>query len=127
MSLIEPPGWIIAFTPYSINSWTPSGKGKKASDAATESSNFSGTNSLALVQEILQLSNLLGWPDPMPIVDWLFAKTIALDFTNLQTLNANLRSSICFIDGFFFVTIFNFLSKSKLSDSCAKKEFPKKR
>ena len=40
---------------------------------------------------ISQLSNLLGWPDPIPIVDLSFTKTIALDFTNLQTLNANNR------------------------------------
>ena len=44
LSLIEPPGWMIAFTPDSINSSIPSGKGKKASDAATELDNFSGTN-----------------------------------------------------------------------------------
>ena len=34
---------------------------------------------------------LLGCPAPIPIVDLPFAKTIALDLTNLQILNANLR------------------------------------
>jgi len=48
-------------------------------------------NCKALLHAILQLSNLFGCPDPIPIIDLLFAKTIALDFTNLQILNANLR------------------------------------
>ena len=36
VSLIDPPGWTITLTPALINSLTPSEKGKKASDAATE-------------------------------------------------------------------------------------------
>ena len=101
LSLIEPPGWIIAFTPTFISSWIPSGKGKKASEAATEFIIFSGTNFNALLAAILQLSNLLGCPEPIPIVDLSFTKTIALDFTNLQILNANFRFLIWFKDGFF--------------------------
>ena len=128
LSFIEPPGWIIAPTPTLINSWIPSEKGKKASDAATEFIIFSGANCNALDAAILQLSNLFGCPDPIPIVDLLFAKTIALDLTNLQILNANLRLLNWSSDGFFCVTIRNFfLSKSLSSGSWAKKTFPQKR
>ena len=102
LSLIEPPGWIIALTPTLANSWIPSGNGKKASDAATEFIVFSGTNCKALSDAILQLSNLLVCPEPIPIVDLLFTKTIALDFTNLQMLNANFKLSSCCIEGLFF-------------------------
>jgi len=42
---------------------------------------------------ILQLSNLLDWPGPMPIVDLSLAKTIALDFTNRHILKANIKLS----------------------------------
>ena len=125
LSFIEPPGWIIASTPVSASCSIPSGKGKKASDAATEFLIFSGTNSNALLVAILQLSNLLGWPEPIPIVVLLFTKTIALDYTNLQILNANFKLVICFDDGFFFETIFNFLFRSRSLESCAKKVFPK--
>ena len=128
LSLIEPPGWMIALMPTFINSWIPSGKGKKASDAATEPIIFLGKNCNALLDAILQLSNLFGCPEPMPIVDLLFAKMMALDFTNLQILKANLRLLSWFVDGFFLVTTRNFfLSKSVLFDSWAKKEFLKKR
>ena len=91
LSFIEPPGCIMALIPTLANSSIPSGKGKKASDAATELIIFSGKNCNALLVAILQLSNLLGCPDPIPIVDFFFTKTIALDFTNLQILKANLR------------------------------------
>ena len=101
-SLTEPPGWIIAFTPDSISTLIPSIKGKKASDAATELDNFSGRNSWALFDAILQLSNLLGCPAPIPMVDVLLTKTIALDLTNLQILNANFRLLSWLGDGFFF-------------------------
>ena len=117
----------MADTPTFISSWIPSGKGKKASDAATEFIIFPDTNRNALLDAILQLSNLFGCPDPIPIVDLLFTKTIALDFTNLQILNANFRLLSWFNNGFFLVTIFSFLLKSVLSWSCTKKEFPKKR
>ena len=127
LSFIEPPGWIIARTPTFINSLIPSGKGKNASEAATEFIIFFFFYCNALLDAILQLSNLLGCPDPIPIVDLLLAKTMALDFTNLQILNANFKLLSWFNDGFFFVTIFNFFLKSMLSESCAKKELPKKR
>ena len=84
LSFIEPPGWIIASTPTSASSSIPSVKGKKASDAATECVIFSGTNCNAFCDAILQLSNLLGCPAPIPILDLPFAKTIALDLTNLK-------------------------------------------
>ena len=91
LSFFEPPGCIIASTPISANFSIPSEKGKKASDAATELVIFSGTNCAAFCAAILQLSNLLGCPAPIPIVDLSFAKTIALDLTNLQTFNANFK------------------------------------
>ncbi len=128
LSLMDPPGWIIAEIPAFAAISTLSEKGKKASDAATEFIIFSGTNCNALEEAILQLSNLLGCPDPIPIVDLLLAKTIALDLTNLQILNANLRLLSWFDDGFFLVTIRNFfLSKSLSSGSWAKRIFPQKR
>ena len=91
LSFIEPPGWITASTPAAASSSIPSAKGKKASEAATEPTILFGANFIALSHAILQLSNLLGWPAPIPIVDLSFAKTIALDLTCLQTPNANLR------------------------------------
>jgi len=115
LSLIEPPGWIIAFTPILINSSIPSANGKKASDAATQLIIFSGQNCCALLEAILQLSNLFGCPEPIPIVDLLLDKTIALDFTNLQTLNANLKLFNWFIFGFFLVTTFSLLWTKILS------------
>ena len=82
---------MIALTPTLINSSIPSENGKNASDAATELIIFSGINFSALSIAILQLSNLLGCPEPIPIVDLLFTKTIAFDFANFQTLNANFK------------------------------------
>ena len=102
LSFIEPPGWIMASTPASANSSMPSGKGKKASEAATEFVIFSGANCSAFWEAILQLSNLLGCPVPIPIVDLPFTKTIALDLTNLQILNANFRLLSWLSVGFFF-------------------------
>ena len=117
----------MALTPTSINSSTPSGKGKKPSEAATEFIIFFGTNCNALLDAILQLSNLLVCPEPIPIVDLLFTKMMALDLANLQILNANFKLLSSFKDGFFFVTILNFLLKSVLFESCTKIEFSKKR
>ena len=85
-SRIEPPGWTINFTPALTSFFIPSGKGKKASDAATEFLSLLGWNFLALSIAILQLSTLLGCPAPIPIVEKLLDITIALDLTNLQTL-----------------------------------------
>jgi len=93
LSFIEPPGWIIALTPTFINSSIPSTNGKNASEAATEFISFSGKNCNALFDAILQLSNLLGCPAPIPIVDLFLTSTIALDFTNFEILNANLSSA----------------------------------
>ena len=101
LSFIEPPGWMIACTPTLVSSSIPSGKGKKASDAATEFVIFSGANCNAFWDAILQLSSLLGCPAPIPMVDLPFAKTIALDLTNLQILNANFRLLSWLGVGFF--------------------------
>ena len=109
LSFIDPPGWIIAPTPKLANSSIPSGKGKKASDAATEFLILSFKNSKAFLEAILQLSSLLGCPEPIPIVDFPLAKTIAFDLTNLQILKANFKLLSWFCDGFLFVTILIFL------------------
>ena len=82
LSFNDPPGWIIASIPELANFSIPSGKGKKASEAATEFFIFSGANFNDFSTAILQLSILLGCPAPIPIVDLLFTKTIALDLTN---------------------------------------------
>ena len=53
--------------------------------------------------------------------------TIALDFTNLQILNANFKLSIFTLGGFNFVTILVFFaSYIELSIFCSEKVFPKK-
>ena len=95
----------------------PSGNGKKASDAATQFLIFSGTNCDAFCTAILQLSNLLGCPAPIPIVDFPFTKTIAFDLTNLQILKANFRLINLAVFNFFFVTILSFLFNKVLSES----------
>ena len=63
----------------------------KKKEKKTEFAILSGENCNAFLEAILQLSNLLGCPAPIPIVDLFFAKTIALDLTNLQTPNANFK------------------------------------
>ena len=65
-SLIEPPGWTIVLTPALIRVFMPSAKGKKASDAAIQFLIFEDWNCFAFWTAILQLSNLLGWPAPIP-------------------------------------------------------------
>ena len=108
LSLIDPPGWTIVFTPAFIKVLIPSAKGKKASDAAIELIRFLGWNFLAFWTAILQLSNLFCWPAPIPIVELSFTTTIAFDLTNLQTLKANSISLSSFLEGLFLVTNLNF-------------------
>ena len=88
-SLIEPPGWTITLTPALISIFRPSTKGKNASEAAIEFLIFDDWKCFAFWTAILQLSSLLGWPAPIPIVEKLLHKTIAFDFTCLQILKAN--------------------------------------
>ena len=78
-SLIEPPGWTIILTPALIKAFIPSEKGKKASEAAIEFLILFGKNFLAFWIAILQLSSLLGWPAPIPMVEKFLLKTIAFD------------------------------------------------
>ena len=96
LSLIDPPGWMITFTPFLIKVFIPSAKGKNASEAAIEFLIFEDWNCFAFCTAILQLSNLLGWPAPIPIVEKLLHNTIALDLTYLQILNANSTLAIYF-------------------------------
>ena len=71
---------------------------------------------MAFCIAILQLSNLLGCPAPIPIVEKLLHRTIALDLTYLLTLKVNSISFNSFLLGFNFVTHLSFfLSKIILS------------
>ena len=47
-------------------------------------------------------------PTPLEISLLFFTNTIAFDFEFLQTLDAKIKSSISFSDGFLIVTIFSF-------------------
>ena len=68
LSLIDPDGWITAETPDWISFSIPSTNGKKASEAATISI-FGLDKFFHFVYCNLTTINLLGWPDPIPIVD----------------------------------------------------------
>jgi hypothetical protein len=74
-SLIEPPGWITAVAPASAAVSSPSGKGKKASEATAEpivrgsaQPAFSAA-SYAFQAAMRALSMRFIWPAPMPAVD----------------------------------------------------------
>ena len=110
LSLIDPPGWIIVLTPALISFFIPSGKGKKASEAAIEFLSFPGWNLFAFWAAILQLSNLLGCPAPIPIVEKLFEITIEFDLTNLQILKANSAYFNSFFVGLSLVTNLSFFT-----------------
>ena len=86
-----------------------SGKGKNASEANID---FSVNNSLALDSARLTLLILLGWPDPIPKIDFPSAITIALDLTNFIAFQAKRRLSYESISGFDFVTKFQSLTFS---------------
>ena len=85
-SLIDPPGCTMIFTPALISVFTPSANGKNASEAAMEFLILSGLKCFAFWIANLQLSNLLGCPAPIPIVEKLLHITIAFDLTYLQIL-----------------------------------------
>ncbi len=126
LSLIDPPGWIITFTPAVINFFIPSGKGKKASEAAIEFLSFLGWNLFAFCVAILQLSSRLGCPAPIPIVEKLLEITIELDLTNLHILKVNSADFNSFFVGLSFVTNFSFfILKISLSFSWIKNELSK--
>ena len=97
LSFFEPPGWIIEEILYFLHNSTASAKGKKPSDARTSFWLWI----LALLRAILTESILLVCPPQIPVVDLFFAITIALEFTNLQTLNAKMRSSYSLLVGIF--------------------------
>ena len=83
-------------------------KREKSIEAAIEFLIFEGWNCLAFCTAILQLSNRLGCPAPIPIVEKLLHKTIAFDFTCLEILKANWISANSLLLGFNLVTHFNF-------------------
>ena len=73
---------------------------------------------------ILQLSSLLGCPDPIPIVALLCEITIAFDFTNLHTLNVNKRFFRVSLEGLTLeTTLKSLLLKILVSEDCERKLF----
>ena len=78
-SRTEPPGWITAVAPALAASSTPSGNGKKASEATT----LPASEDCAFITAIFTESTRLIWPAPTPSVAPSLAKTMALDLTCL--------------------------------------------
>ena len=78
-SRIEPPGWITAVAPASMQASMPSAKGKNASDATTEplvngSASFSSAAASSALRAAMRAeSTRLIWPAPMPTVARSFA------------------------------------------------------
>ena len=71
----------------------------------------------------MQLSSLLGCPEPIPTVDLSLTITIEFDFVNLQILKANTKFSNCDLLGFLFeTTLKSFLENICLSSDCNKKK-----
>ena len=96
---------MIALIPFWTNVSIPSTNGKNASDAPMIISfSLIFWNLFIFSIAILQLSNLLGWPDPIPTVELFLVKTIALDFTFRHTLKANIRSYKIFFVGLILET-----------------------
>ena len=106
-SLIDPPGWIIVFTPVNKDIY-PISEREKGIWCCYKFLIFEDWNCFAFCTAILQLSKRLGCPAPMPIVEKLLHNTIAFDLTCLETLKANLISANSFLVGFNLVTHFNF-------------------
>ena len=79
LSRTDPPGWITAVAPASMQASMPSANGKNASDATTEplvsgSGSFNSVAaSSALRAAIRAESTRLIWPAPMPTVARSFA------------------------------------------------------
>ena len=106
LSLTDPPGWITALAPASINASRPSAKGKNASDAATDPIVRGCANpclvavSCAFCTAIRAESTRLIWPAPLPAVVASLTKTMAFDLTCLITRQANSISLIsAFVGG----------------------------
>ena len=66
---------------------------------------------------IVQLSNRLGCPEPIPTVVLFAARTIALDLTNRQILNAKIKFLTSLTLGFRFDTILKSLAVNLLISS----------
>src|SRR6266704_2822148 len=77
VSRTEPPGWITAVAPALAASSTPSGNGKKASEATTVPT----SEDCAFMTAIFTESTRLICPAPTPSVAPSFANTIALELT----------------------------------------------
>ena len=111
-----------AVTPDCTKVSIPSTKGKKASEAARISPSIFELNFFNLLIAILQLSNLLGCPEPIPTVDLSLVKTIAFDLTNLQILNAKIKFFKVLEFGFNFETTLKFFEENfKLSAVCKRR------
>ena len=111
-SLIDPPGWIIAFIPFLAASSTQSLNGKKASEA-----NIVAPSPLLKASIVGQI--LLTCPPPIPTATPFLTVTIAFDLTYLTTFIPNTKSLISVSVGNFSVTTFN-SSKSLVSSSWTK-------
>jgi len=94
-SFIEPPGWIAAVTPARIPSSSPSGKGKKASDAITEPAARSPARRTA----ICTASTRDICPAPTPMAAQSLKRTIAFDFTCFTAVHASSSCSHSFSVG----------------------------
>src|SRR6266481_1943807 len=105
-SRTEPPGWITAVAPALAASSTPSGNGKKASEATT----LPASGDCAFITASFTESTRLICPAPTPSVAPSFAKTIALDFTCFATFHAKRIVCSSFGIGGRFVTVRNSLS-----------------
>ena len=111
-SPIEPPGWITAVAPASAAWISPSGKGKKASEAQAEPTASDcgrpavSAASWARIAAMRAESRRFIWPAPIPAVWPSLAKITALDFTCLATVKANSMSRTSASVGWRLVTIF---------------------
>src|SRR5690242_4383970 len=91
-SRLLPPGCTMALMPYSAATSMPSRNGKKASEAMELPSTVRPSSlALSAATRVEYTRDIC--PAPTPMVMPSFAKTIALDFTYLQTRQANHRSA----------------------------------
>jgi len=105
-SAIEPPGWMIAFTPILAASKTASSFGKNASDARQEF-----FESFPALRRVINTESTLDiWPAPIPTVRPAPGKDNGIGFYVFATFHAKISDDISFKDGFLLVTIFIFCS-----------------
>src|ERR1700730_7759560 len=91
-SRLLPPGWITARMPYPAATSRLSRNGRNASEAMTEPATVSSSSVAFIAARRVEYTRLI-WPAPTPMVAPARANTMALDFTNLHTAQANRRSA----------------------------------